>query len=214
MKHQEMYVAIAGEKIPYTTSGMVVMRSFIAAGNAVRSLKKLPPYNAAQYLESADMKSFISALVDIHGGEASDYLRVEGKGRNASTISDLRVALKVAMKMDSHFEVQVIDAFIGLAEFRLSGGDEFKILNTTIDQFLPGREGKSNLGCYINIAKIIRERCGVEKPENATDQTWNQTVADKHAHQMRYDMQHKLVSLLQLGLVRDWEHLKELAGKV
>ena len=215
MKHQEMYVAIAGENIPYTTNGLVVMRSFIAAGNAVRHQKRLPTYNAAQYLDSADMKNFISALVDIHGGTALDYLRVEGKGRNASTIADLRVAIKVAMKMDSHFEVQVIDAFVGLAEFRLSGGDEFKLLNQAIDRHLPGREGKaSNQGCYINIAKVIRRRCDVTKPDNATEQTWNQSLADKHAQAMRYEMQHKLVNLLELGLVRDWEHLKDLVERV
>lgn len=215
MKHQEMYVAIAGENIPYTTNGLVVMRSFIAAGNAVRHQKRLPTYNAAQYLDSADMQNFISALVDIHGGTASDYLRVEGKGRNASTIADLRVAIKVAMKMDSHFEVQVIDAFIGLAEWRLKGGDEFKLLNSAIDRHLPGREGKvSNQGCYINIANIIKRRCDVAKPANATEQTWNQAIADKHAQAMRYEMQHKLVSLLELGLVRDWEHLKELVERV
>ena len=211
MKHQEMYVAIAGENIPYNTDGKVVMRTFIAAGNAVRASKRLPMYNAAQYLESADMKDFIAALVDIHGGIASDYLRVEGKGRNASTVADLRVALKVAMTMDTHFEVQVIDSFIGLAEWRLKGGDEFKLLNSAIDRYLPDREGKDNKGCYINIAKIIRNRCDLAKPEN--DPTWNQAAADKHAQSKRYDLQHKLVNLLELGVVRDWDHLKDLARR-
>ena len=160
------------------------------------------------------MNDFVEALIRKYGGTRDTYIRVEGKGSKARTIADIRIAVKLAMKMDPDFELEVIDSFIGLADWRLKGGDEFKLLNQAIDRYLPGREGKeSNQGCYINIAKIIRRRCDAA-PVRATDPTWNQESADKHAQAMRYEMQHKLVNLLELGLVRDWEHLKELAERV
>lgn len=211
MLHQSMTVLLGSESVQYHTTGMVEMKSLVAYGNSIRLSKGLTIYNAAQYLESADMNDFIAALIKKYGGERKDYIRVEGKGSKARTIADIRIAVKLAMKMDSDFELEVIDSFIGLAEWRLKGGDEFKLLNAAIDRYLPDREGKDNKGCYINIAKIIRNRCTA--PERVTDPTWNQTAADKHAQSKRYDLQHKLVGLLELGVVRDWEHLKDLANR-
>lgn len=213
MKHQEMNVLLGGESIEYSTNGMVEMKAFTAQGNAIRLKKGLSVYNAAKYLDGADMNDFIGALVRRYGGEKRDYIRVEGKGSKARTLADIRIAVKLAMKMDSDFELMVIDTFVGLAEWRLKGGDEFKALNAAIDRYLPGREGKSsNKGCYLNAAKMIRARCGVEK--KGTDATWNQASANKVAQALRYDIEHKLVGLLELGLVRDWDHLKELIDKV
>ena len=211
MKHQHMSVLLGDENIQYHTTGMVEMKAFVAYGNSVRLSKGKDVYNAAKYLNGDDMNDFVAALIKKYGGERKDYIRVEGKGSKARTIADIRIAVKLAMKMDSDFELEVIDSFIGLAEWRLKGGDEFKLLNSAIDRYLPDREGKDNKGCYINIAKIIRNRCIA--PERATDPTWNQAAADKHAQTKRYDLQHKLVGLLELGVVRDWEHLKDLASR-
>ena len=214
MKHQEMSVLLGSDTIQYMTTEMVEMKSFVARGNAIRLSKGKDIYNAAKYLAGDDMNEFVEALIRKYGGTRETYIRVEGKGPKSRTIADIRVAVKLAMKMDSDFELEVIDSFIGLSEWRLKGGDEFRLLNQAIDRYLPGREDKaSNKGCYINIAKIIRRRCDA-LPVRATDQTWNQESADKHAQSMRYEMQTKLVSLLELGLVRDWDHLKELAERV
>lgn len=213
MKHQEMTVLLGSDSIQYMTTEMVEMKSFIARGNSIRLSKDMDIYNASQYLNSADMNDFVGALIKKYGGTRETYIRVEGRGSKSRTIADIRIAIKLAMRMDADFELEVIDSFIGLAEWRLKGGDEFKLLNSAIDRFLPMREGKDNKGCYIHVAKIIRSRCNAI-PVRATDPTWNQESADKHAQAMRYEMQHKLVNLLELGLVRDWEHLKELVGKV
>ena len=214
MKHQEMTVLLGSDAIQYMTTEMVEMKSFVARGNSIRLSKGKDVYNAAKYLNGDDMNEFIDALIRKYGGTRDAYIRVDGKGSKARTIADIRIAVKLAMKMDSDFELEVIDSFIGLADWRLKGGDEFKLLNQAIDRYLPGREGKaSNQGCYINIAKVIRRRCDAA-PVRATDPTWNQESADKHAQAMRYEMQHKLVNLLELGLVRDWEHLKDLVERV
>ena len=213
MKHQEMTVLLGSDAIQYMTTEMVEMKSFVARGNSIRLSKGKDVYNAAKYLNGDDMNEFIDALIRKYGGTRDAYIRVDGKGPKARTIADIRIAVKLAMKMDSDFELEVIDSFIGLADWRLKGGDEFKLLNQAIDRYLPGREGKaSNQGCYINIAKVIRRRCNLVKPEN--DETWNQSIANKDAQLARYDMQHKLVNLLELGLVRDWEHLNDLADRV
>lgn len=213
MKHQQMAVLLGEDSIQYHTTGMVEMKAFIARGNSIRLSKGLDVYNAAKYLNGGDMSDFIEALIRKYGGAKETYIRVEGKGSKTRTVADIRVAVKLAMKMDSDFELEVIDCFIGLSDWRLKGGDEFKMLNAAIDRYLPGREEKtSNQGCYINIAKVIRARCNAI-PARETDQTWNQESADKHAQAMRYEIEHKLVSFLEMGLVRDWEHLKELAGK-
>ena len=205
---------LGSDAIQYMTTEMVEMKSFVARGNSIRLSKGKDVYNAAKYLNGDDMNEFIDALIRKYGGTRDAYIRVDGKGPKARTIADIRIAVKLAMKMDSDFELEVIDSFIGLADWRLKGGDEFKLLNQAIDRYLPGREGKaSNQGCYINIAKVIRRRCDAT-PIRATDTTWNQESADKHAQSMRYEMQHKLVNLLELGLVRDWEHLKELVERV
>lgn len=210
---KNMIDLLSSDSIIDATNGMVDMTSFIAQGNLIRLSKGQDAYHASQYLNSSDMQNFISALVDIHGGVASDYLRVEGKGSKARTIADVRIAVKLAMKMDSDSRYKVVDSFIVSNDRMLKGVTEFKFLNDAIDRHLHGRGSKaSDTGLYVDVVEIIRNRCALTT--RATDPTWNQKSADKHEQSMRYEVEYKLVNLLELGLVRDWEHLKELAERV
>lgn len=43
---------------------------------------------------------------------------------------------------------------------------------------------------------------------------WLKCVCSWGRGWVRYEMQHKLVNLLELGLIRDWERLKDLAERV
>lgn len=215
MKHQTMLVAICGETITARTDKMIYLREFAAAGNAIRALKGQPPVNVSQYLVSQDISDFIAALIRKYGGAKADYMRTEGKGKSARVIAHLYVAIKVSMRMDSDFEVEIIDNFVKnqLLDLRLDGGDMFKALNAAIDRHLPSPSG-NNRGRYITAANMIRARCNVERPDTASMTTWNQSTADSVAQKLRLDIEEKLTDMLRLGLVRDWDHLKEIIERI
>ena len=61
---------------------------------------------------------------------------------------------------------------------------------------------------------MIREKCQLVNSPDKEIQTWNQAVADSVAQRMRYDLESKIVNFIQLGLIRDWEHLKEVIAKL
>ena len=110
--------------------------------------------------------------------------------------------------LSPRFHLEVIDAFINnkILEWRDVSGDEFKALNIAIDNYLPGRDGKSNKGIYINTAKMLLGKV------NPSITTWNDATADELRE--RAVIENKLVTTLHLGLIRDWEHMKEIIEKI
>ena len=184
-------------------------------GNKMRVMEDKGVANMTLFINSASTQAFIRIICEEQACHPDSVITKTGRGKSSRTEANLHLLIYAAEYLSTRFHYQVIDTFITgkLLQLRDDGGDEFGVLNQAIDRYLPGREGKvSNQGCYINIAKIIRRRCNLVKPEN--DETWNQSLANKDAQLARYEMQHKLVSLLELGLVRDWEHLKELVERV
>jgi hypothetical protein len=122
------------------------------------------------------------------------------------------VALLAAEQISPMFHATVHKTFIEgkLLEFRDQGGTEFKNLNAAIDLYLPGREGKkSNSGVYIQIATLIRNRLlGADAVAGDWDKA---TVTQIHS---RYDFEKRLVDFLSLGMVKDFDHLKQLVTKL
>ena len=216
MKTQVIHSLIGNCTVESTTDGFIVFKTLETAGNAIRLAKGKSAANMGRVLESQDVQEFVLALVKKYGGTPQDYIKVVGRGSAARRLVCIQLAVKLAMKLDSDFELEVIDEFIGgrLHHFRLEGGEQFKHLNAAIDTCLPDRKGKDNKGCYIQCAKRIRERCAIEPTSDTNVQTWNQETANSVAQQQRYEIERKLTDLLRLGLVRDWEHLKELIDKV
>ena len=182
-------------------------------GNKMRALESKSAANMTHFVKANATQEFIRVICEEQGCLPDEVIKQTGRGKSSRTEANLHLLIFAAEYLSTRFHYQVIDTFIAgrLLQLRDDGGNEFKLLNTAIDRYLPDREGKDNKGCYINIAKIIRKRCDLVKPED--DPTWNQAAADKHAQSKRYDLQHKLVSLLELGVVRDWEHLKDLADR-
>lgn len=212
MKHQTIRVSIGSTEVVATTNGFVDFSTLSTAGNTIRLSKGRGIMNVTQYLKSNEIQTFICALTSRFGEVEGGYIRVTGRGRNAKTWLQLHVAVKVAMKMDPDFEVEVVDTFINsdVLGYRLKGGDQFKFLNAAIDAHLPGREHKpNNTGIYIQVAKRLQGKCLIEPPTKGST-AWNQAVADSVAQRRRYEMELKLCSFLEMGLVRDWDHLKEL----
>ena len=184
-------------------------------GNKMRVMEGKGVANMTLFINSASTQGFIRIICEEQACHPDSVITRTGRGKSSRTEASLHLLIYAAEYLSTRFHYQIIDTFITgrLLQLRNDGGDEFGMLNRAIDRYLPGREGKaSNQGCYINIAKIIRRRCNLVKPEN--DETWNQSIANKDAQLARYEMQHKLVNLLELGLVRDWEHLKELVDRV
>ena len=184
-------------------------------GNKMRVMEGKGVANMTLFINSASTQEFIRIICEEQACHPDSVITRTGRGKSSRTEASLHLLIYAAEYLSTRFHYQIIDTFITgrLLQLRNDGGDEFGMLNRAIDRYLPGREGKaSNQGCYINIAKIIRRRCNLVKPEN--DETWNQSIANKDAQLARYEMQHKLVNLLELGLVRDWEHLKDLAERV
>jgi hypothetical protein len=153
-------------------------------------------------------REFLSAAVEEYGIPESEIYKVIGKGRYARTMAHVSIAVYVAEQMSPAFHVKVIREFAEgrLLEYRALGSTEFKELNVAIDTHLPDRLGRNNRGCFIETAKRIRAKILGNGDTDWSTATANQTHA-------RFDIERRLVSALQLGLVSTWEQFKAVVDK-
>ena len=131
------------------------------------------------------------------------------RGRYGGTWTHLYVLIDAAAYLDPDFKVQVYKTFIEgkLLQRRDEGGENFKAINIAIDAFLPGRDGKDNKWLFINLANLIADKFGLPSAEKGVNR-WN--GATLHQTEARSKIEETLTIMLRAGLVRDWEHLKEL----
>ena len=157
------------------------------------------------FLQSQSTKDFIEVCERKTG---KPCIEVTGRGKNGRTWASIHMMIYAAEYLSTEFHFEVIDAFINnkILEWRDVSGDEFKALNIAIDNYLPGRDGKSNKGIYINTAKMLLGKV------NPSITTWNDATADELRE--RAVIENKLVTTLHLGLIRDWEHMKEIIEKI
>ena len=119
--------------------------------------------------------------------------------------------------MSPEFEAVIYRVFIEgqLLKLRDDGGNNFKKLNQAIDQYLPNSEEKeSNKGCYIHAAKLLRQKIFPNKKQWDNTNIWNTNEACQQHHDLRKEYELKLCSFLQMGFIKDWEHLKEIIEKL
>ena len=208
-----MKVDFFGNDVRCETEGLVVcVNDLFLAGNNWRAKNNLPLKRIPDVIGTKTFTSVVEALCSLKNLSQEDVFYVVGKGRNARTMVHVVLAVYIAEQLSPVFHVKVIDTFVNskLLEFRNYGSDEFKALNFAIDQYLPGREGKeSNKGIYINIAKKIRDRI---LGQGSKTEDWNSASTDQ-TH-LRYDYEKRLVDMLRLGVVDNYEHLKELIDKL
>lgn len=147
-------------------------------------------------------------------------LFVTKRGKGGGTWAHLYILLDAATFLDPDFKVEVYSTFIEgkLLQHRDEFGDRYKPFNMAIDQ-LPDRVGKDNKWLYINAANLLAERIGLpavsdmpvdDKGKHLS--RWNAATA--HQLSDRADAEKMLTNYVQMGFVRDWEHLKELIAKV
>ena len=157
------------------------------------------------FLQSQSTKDFIEVCERKTG---KPCIEITGRGKNGRTWASIHMMIYAAEYLSTEFHFEVIDAFINnkILEWRDVSGDEFKALNIAIDNYLPNREEKSNKGIYINVARMLLKKV------NADLSSWNDASADELRE--RAVIENKLVTTLHLGLIRDWEHMKEIIEKI
>lgn len=157
------------------------------------------------FLQSQSTKDFIEVCERKTG---KPCIEITGRGKNGRTWASIHMMIYAAEYLSTEFHFEVIDAFINnkILEWRDVSGDEFKALNIAIDNYLPNREEKSNKGIYINVARMLLKKV------NADLSSWNDASADELRD--RASIENKLVTTLQLGLIKDWEHMKEIIEKI
>jgi len=157
------------------------------------------------FLQSQSTKDFIEVCERKTG---KPCIEITGRGKNGRTWASIHMMIYAAEYLSTEFHFEVIDAFINnkILEWRDVSGDEFKALNIAIDNYLPNREEKSNKGIYINVARMLLKKV------NQDLKSWNDASADELRD--RASIENKLVTTLQLGLIKDWEHMKEIIEKI
>jgi hypothetical protein len=212
MSNHIMQVDFFGNAVRAETDGLMVsLNDLFNAGNAWRLANGKPACQMATFLNSVTLSEYVEAASIVWSRDKELFVRKVGKGNKTRTMVHVSVALLAAEQISPMFHATAHRTFIEnqLLEFRGMGGTEFKQLNAAIDIYLPGRDGKDNSGIYIQCAKAVRARL-LGKDAVAGD--WDKaTVAQIHS---RYETEKTLVGFLRAGVVRDYEHLKELIDRV
>ena len=205
-----MNVDLFGNAVACDTDGnMVNLNQLANAGNAWRLSKGLAIYQLGAFLSSAGLQEYITAAAGVWGLEPEAFLRKAGKGKTSRTMGHISVALLLGEQMSPVLHATIHKVFIEgkLLEFREYGSTEFKNVNIELDKCMVAWEGRhAHKGHFVQMATLLRKRLLND------GQDWNTaSVAQTHR---RWEAEQTLVKLLQLGVVRDWEHLKELIEKV
>ena len=141
------------------------------------------------------------------GGELS-IIKTK-RGKYGGTWAHLQVLTHAAGKLSADFLVEIIHVFLNdkILGWRDIGGDNYISLNIAIDKFLPGREAtNSNMGIYINTAKLLKAKI------LGDDGKWNSATPIQLTKRAKFE--EKLIGFLEMNLVRDWNHLKELIHRL
>lgn len=176
------------------------LRTFFDLGNLYRMSNGKPSLDIASWLRLADTKAFIETVSEKIGRPAL----VTGKGRGNRMKAHLFVMLDAAAHLSPEFKLEVYETFVEsrICALRDMGGDLFIDMNEALQLAAEYVLGKpAHKGHFVTIAKIIKKRCDVED--------WNLVSAEANAQRVK--IENTLASLLKLGVVRDWDHLKELA---
>lgn len=215
MKKQIMSVAVFNDTVFASTDGMVSLTGLVQAGNHWRAENKLKPYQLAQFMSSAYLKSYIKAAANEWNIPEDSFLKVSGRGQLAQTYGHISIAVLLAEKISPAFHARVHHIFIEgqLLQNRLYGGEEFKRVNNAIDTYLPSQSG-DNTGRYIQIAKAVRSKCEITKSENDEIETWNQESANQVAQLKRVKLLEFIAGIIEVGAVKDWDQLKEVVEKL
>ena len=221
-----MDVTIGGHPVRVEhKTGLVDVNDLLKVGNMLRAAKGILPMTIPRVRRNKDLMAFAEAVQrQIESGHyqyfdtPDELIFATGKGAGATTKAFLPVAIKIAALLDTDFEAEVYRVFIEekILHYRDESGEEFKALNLIIDAHLPGREDKDNRGVYITVATQIRDKIfpGVIWDTATNGNIWNSEYAPAEALRRRAKIESELVSTLRLGLIQNFDHLKEVITKL
>lgn len=212
MSNHVMTVPLFNVPVRCETNGYVVCLNDLAiAGNAYRSKLGRSHVQISSFVHAAGTKEYVLAAAKEWGVTPESMLYNTGKGVKGRTMAHVSIAMLMAEMISPEFHAKVHRVFIEgeLLKFRALGGTEFVDLNHAIDAYLPGRvnedgTAKDNHGVRLQISMCIRASI---LGADATSGDWNKATSVQ-THQ-RYAVVNTLVTLLKLGGVRDYAHLKE-----
>jgi hypothetical protein len=179
-------------------------------GNSHRILNKEYPANITNFINSKGTQEFIAAVSKRLGIPASELVYTKGKGKHARIMANIFIIIYAAEYLSPDFHVEVIDVFLNqkLLDWRDASGDNFKMLNEEVSAHALTVLGKpAHNGHFITLAKIINARVG-----DGFDIDWN--LATPQQLRLRTHIEESLSTMIKVGVVRDWEHLKQLAAEV
>jgi hypothetical protein len=135
-------------------------------------------------------------------------LIVSKRGKGGGTWAHLYILLDAAARLDPEFKHMMYKSFVEgrILQWRDDSGDQFIALNAAIDAYLPERKDKDNTGIFIQCAKKLKEKI------NPDGDNWN--TASFNQLELRASIEKDLVRLLSLGVVKNYDHLKELIARI
>jgi hypothetical protein len=129
-----------------------------------------------------------------------------GKPENRGYWANLFILLDLASYMSPVLKLEMYEVFVKqkILDWRDLGGDYFKEFNKIIDT-LPDRKGKDNTHIYIKFSLIVRDKLQI------TDtQGYNLEQHDSKIQQKRTEYLSNLTSMIKVGLITNYEQLKDI----
>jgi hypothetical protein len=204
--NQLMNVAFSeGEVEVFHKTKMGNLTQLWSVGNLIRMQGGGKAANLTNFLQSAATKRFIEIVEDKTNEKCFE---VTGSGNKKRTWANMHLMIYAAEYLSPEFHFEVIDTFINgkLLELRDHGGDAFNSMTFLIDHKIPDRVGKDNKGVIIQVSKRIKHKVNPEL------QSWND--ADKEDLKFRLDIERKVTTALELGLVQSYDHLKNIIDSI
>lgn len=224
--NQLMQVRIGDHVLPIEHKTMVGNLTEVwKIGNAYRKMRDLPELDMNNWLRSPETLEYIQVVEKDLGFKYVDPTHYEIKdskltkmitspliktkrGKGGGTWAHLYILLDAAARLDPNFKHQMYKTFVEgrILQWREDSGDEFINLNIAIDAYLPEREGKENTGIFIQVAKQLKA-----KILNG-EEVWN--TATFSQLEKRAKIEKDLCNFLKLGMIKNYEHLKEVIAKL
>ena len=224
--NQVMRVTIGEHTLPIGHKNMMGSLTEVwKIGNAYRTKRGLPELDLSNWLRSPETLEYVKVVEDdlnfksVFSTDLSSRgttlaktiespLITTKRGKGGGTWAHLYILLDAAARLDPQFKHKMYKTFVEgkLLQWRDDGGDEFINLNIAIDAYLPERDGMDNVNVFIYVAKQLKAK--ILSPYD----TWN--TASLPQLEKRARLEKDLCNYLRLGMIRNYDHLKEVIAKI
>jgi len=133
-----------------------------------------------------------------------------GKSEDRGYWANLYIMLDLATTLDVDLKYSMYDVFIQskILMWRDVGGDNFIEFNKIVDT-LPDRSDKDNTSIYIQMARIVRKKLGIEDTEG-----YNEKEHSPEVQEARAKLLSDLTLVVRIGFIKTYDQLKEVIAKI